>query len=393
MAVLVQDHVAVLGVVDAPRAVHDDPGGRRVEGVVALEGVRGRTLDTVVDAVRRGIRVRESQRLDVRLRPVDLEVDHQGLEATVRARDLAPAEACLAGLPVLLAPQRVNPAPPQTVLAVVDVREGDAPAELSQQARVACCDGPSAGPWLRGAPRRGWGCRAWRPPSGSARSGCGGSGPARSRRRPEPRSRPGARADGMRTCQTSVPPSPARSRASAVAGALSRVTPTRARCDVDCPLTRDGGRHRGRGRGLGGVRDQPRRSAPRVVHHRLRPEHPEPADTLLEAVDGRTAWKLRLARGAKFGARGRGRAQFARHPRRGCGSRCRRRRQESGTPRRPRPSRSIALPPPLNSYLHDHRQHHRPPPQALVHEAGDVVVQVLLEQARLALLVTRGVGE
>ena len=82
VAVLVQDHVGVLGVVHAPAPVLDPPGRRRVEGVVVPERVRDRELGALVDPLR--VAGAEPEALDVALGAIDVEVGHQGLEAVLR---------------------------------------------------------------------------------------------------------------------------------------------------------------------------------------------------------------------------------------------------------------------------------------------------------------------
>src|ERR671930_339650 len=67
-------------------------------------------------------------------------------------------------------------------------------------------------------------------------------------------------------------------------------------------------------------------------------------------------------------------------------------------------TRTTSAPPPASqasrdrlerftSDLHDHGEDHGAPAQALVDEPGDVVVEVLLQKARLALLVARRIGQ
>src|SRR6266511_6009190 len=135
VAVLVEDHVSVLRVVDTAGPVFDGTP-RLEERVVPAKGVRDHTLGAIVDAI--AGRVAEPEIVDVLLRAVDVVIGHQGIEDGVRALHSPPGQGSLADLVTPVATELCpHPSPPQAALATPYVPEIDRPAQPREEARIA----------------------------------------------------------------------------------------------------------------------------------------------------------------------------------------------------------------------------------------------------------------
>src|SRR6185295_9728613 len=143
VAVLVHDHVGVLGVVHATAAVFDLAGCGREERVVVSERVSDDDLGPLVDPL--SAACAKSEALDVALGAIDVEVGHQGLEAVLRPLDPPPIEPPLAHLPRVGADHRVYPFAVQTPLAPPDVVKRDRMTQRGQPAVVLVVAVPKRG--------------------------------------------------------------------------------------------------------------------------------------------------------------------------------------------------------------------------------------------------------
>ena len=277
-AVLVQDDVAVLGVVDAPRCrSRSCPGPGRVERVVDLERVGDHLLAAVVDAV--VVPAAEPEAVDVGLGASRCGSRPSAPRSGRRRGSRDPSRVGLAGLQRLRwGPYRASAQRPLRQCWPPLIRGSlTARRRLRERGRVVVVVvGASAPRGSRSAPARpaGWGCRASPARSCSRGAGCAFGGPGPSGRRPGPRGRRAAAPRGAPPARPGSPPSPGSIARLAERRPRSLFTPA-ARGPSRSPVPGDP-RRRGGGCTLGfGVVDDRLRAAPprgSLTHRRLAAE-------------------------------------------------------------------------------------------------------------------------